>query len=203
MLDFRDKCPTNTCTKTFSNYRSYKFPWLRNDYHERCGYCNDHDSWSGGRRGMQIDHFAPKKKFRALENIYDNLVYSCFYCNNSKSDDWVTKKPNQPISRLGTTGYIHPRETNYDSAFKRDNKGNIQPQSDVARYMYKELCLGLKRHSLIFRLELLEKLWVEAKSAIQGGNLDAKTLTRLNDKKRDLADRFMDLLQEYKTELNN
>jgi uncharacterized protein (TIGR02646 family) len=203
IIDFREKCPTNTCKKKYKNYRTYKTPWLETDYYQRCGYCNGHDSWSGGRRGMQIDHFAPKKKFPKLETEYDNLVYSCFYCNNNKSDDWVTNDASRPICAKGLTGYIHPRNTTYDAAFKRSLNGKILPQNDVAKYMFTELCLGMKRHELIFKLEQLEKMWIEIHNTIGLGGLDEPTVERLTQRKMELADRFLQYFVKYKQDLNN
>ena len=198
MLDFRKHQLGNTCTKTYKNYRDYKDPWLINDFGNRCGYCNGHDSWAGGRRGMQIDHFAPKKKFPLLKNVYTNLVYSCFYCNNHKSDDWVTASDRQPISGDKLTGYIHPRDNAYVAAFKRDFSGEIIPLNDVAKYMFKKMCLGLKRHQLIFILEELLEIWQELNTLVVDPKLDNTKRNVLENRKSQVSNKFMEYILIYR-----
>jgi len=205
MDDFRVCVPTDTCTKIYADYKSYKIPWLKEDFFERCGYCNDHDAWSNGRRGMQIDHFVPKKKFAAVFNVhqYSNLVYSCFYCNNNKSDDWVTTDPLQPIGPDGKRGYIHPRNPQYDLAFKRGVDGSIIPQNEVGNYMYTVLCLGLKRHRLIFHLEKLLVIYNELKSEIADLNTSTADRKLLKEKLQEIAVEFVDYYQDFRITLNN
>lgn len=199
---FRKHLPTNTCTKLYNNYRDYKAP-LTKDFFSKCGYCNDHDSWAGGRRGMQIDHFAPKKKFAHLINDYSNLIYACFYCNNNKSDDWVTENATQSICSNGITGYIHPRLATYDKAFTRDESGKIIPQNEVAVYMYTKLALGLKRHALIFLLEKLNDLWLKLHNTMENDNLDLNLKKKLNERKNELANEFLEYFNEYRKTLND
>lgn len=201
MLDFRIEVPSNTCHKTFKNYRSYKVPWLVQDFFNRCGYCNDHDSWAGGRIGMQIDHFAPKKKFPLQENVYGNLIYSCFYCNNNKSDDWVTDSYDKPVCINNITGYIHPRDVNYSVAFQRNDFGKIVPMSDVAKYMFTQLCLGLKRHQLIFILEQLYGLWNELEDLVIDEGIDKEKRNILDKRKKEIADKFVKYLHDYRATL--
>lgn len=201
MPDFRTHHPDNTCVKVCQNYREYKDPWLIRDFKNRCGYCNDHDVWASGRRGMQIDHFAPKKKFPLQKNIYTNLVYSCFYCNNHKSDDWVTDAYDRPVCINSITGYIHPRDINYAVAFQRTGSGKITPISDVAKYMFTKLCLGLKRHELIFILEELNELWNQLNHLIIDDTIDEEKRKILRDRKRSVSDKFMEYFQQYRRTL--
>lgn len=204
MDNFRASIPTNTCTKVYADYRSYKL-LLKKDYFDRCGYCNGHDAWSNGRRGMQIDHFVPKTKFAALFNVhqYSNLVYSCFYCNNNKSDDWVTIDPLKPIGPDGKKGYIHPRDKSYDDAFKRAKDGSILPQNDVGRYMFMVLCLGLKRHRLIYHLEKLLELFVDLKKEITDLNTSTADRKMLKEKLSEIAVEFVDYYQEFRVTISN
>lgn len=201
---FRDNVPLNTCTKQFADYKAYKIPWLQDDFFNRCGYCNDADAYMGGRRGMQIDHFVPKKKFGTVFEVhaYSNLVYSCFYCNNNKSDDWVTDDPNLPISIDALTGYIHPRDLQYDLAFKRSEDGDILPQNDVSKYMYKVLCLGLKRHKLIFLLEKLYNLYEEVMGQIEDINTGAEDQIKLTEKMEKVSAAFMRYFSMFRKELD-
>jgi len=91
---FRNAIPKRTCSKKYKSYHSYK-SYLREDFSKRCGYCNDLDVLCGGRRGFQIDHFRPQKKFEHLKINYDNLIYSCPYCNRAKSDDWPSNSEHE------------------------------------------------------------------------------------------------------------
>lgn len=202
MPDFRTHDIENTCTKTYKVYGSYK-PWLITDFKQKCGYCNDHDLWAGGKRGMQIDHFAPKKKFPDHECTYDNLVYSCFYCNNHKSDDWVTEHHNQPVSDDNLSGYIHPRGAEYTAAFTRDDDGKIVALTDVAKYMHRQLCLGLKRHELIHKLEELFDLREQLNQLVIDESIPQDKRDILVNQRKEISDKFMDYLTEYRQTLNN
>lgn len=150
---FRDKNPIRTCNLTYTNYRNYK-EYLRTDFSKRCGYCDDLDYYNGGMRGYHIDHFKPKSKFKDLENIYSNLIYSCPYCNLSKHDDWPAGKSTTNIKN--NKGYIDPCDSSYSTQhFSRSKTGKIIPNTEVAKYMYRKLKLGLKRHQLIWLKEIV------------------------------------------------
>jgi uncharacterized protein (TIGR02646 family) len=91
MFDLVLSKPTRTCAESYSNYRSFK-KHLENDFNNRCGYCDDPDSYYGQEISYHIDHFKPKSEFPELEVEYKNLVYSCPYCNRAKSNKWKAKK---------------------------------------------------------------------------------------------------------------
>lgn len=141
--------PERTCTKKYLNYRSYK-DYLREDFYNCCGYCDDNDMWSGGKRAYHIDHFAPKSLFSELENEYSNLIYSCPFCNGAKSNDWVTNSYDKPVDFEKRIGYIDPCDENYVKQFKRESDGSITPKSDVGKYMWEKLNLFLRRHKAIY-----------------------------------------------------
>ena len=144
-LNFRDTSPSRSYTgREFSDYKRYKDS-LEKDFCQRCGYTYCHQDWFGGKRNFQIDHFKPKSIYPELETKYSNLVYSCSYVNRAKSDD------------IGN--YIDPCDVDYNDHFYRDELGNIYPveTSNSAKYMYKKLKLYLKRYSIIWMLEQLEK----------------------------------------------
>jgi len=86
----REEIPQRIFDQHYNNYRAYK-EHLRTDFHRRCGYCNDLDHHCNGVRGFHIDHFVPLKPYSeqhpSIETDYNNLVYSCPYCNNAKSND--------------------------------------------------------------------------------------------------------------------
>ncbi len=160
MNSFRDKDPLKRdAPKAVAHYREYKSD-LKEDFYSRCGYCNDTDHWSGGWRFYQLDHFVPKKYLVAIsQHEYSNLIYSCFYCNNSKRAKWPSK--DEQIAIVGNEGFINPRETVYTDHLERDGDGNIIAKSDLGVYMIKALKLKLKRHCIIWKLEKMEGLFDE------------------------------------------
>lgn len=86
------------------NYRSYK-PKLREDFSYACGYCEIRESEIGGSDVFHIDHYAPVSKFPHLECAYENLIYSCRFCNRFKSNYW----PN-PIEKLQGKIIVNPKK---------------------------------------------------------------------------------------------
>ena len=132
----------------------------------------------------------------------NNFIYSCFYCNNNKSDDWVTTDPLQPISPDGLSGYITPRSNQYDLAFKRRPDGSIVPQSEVGIYMYKTLCLGLKRHRLVYILEQLYALYLTLQLEIDDLNTTIEDGVILNEKLAKVSVSFMEYYSKFRLTLN-
>ena len=147
MNKVQKKKPTRTCTRTYSHYRSFK-PYLRDDFNQRCGYCDDQDCYAGGTRGCHIDHFKPHsiKEFKSLKESYSNLVYSCPYCNGVKSNKWKD-----------TNGFVDPCENEYDNHLKRNDIGEIIYETDQGQYIYLNLNLGLKRHELLWCIDKLKQ----------------------------------------------
>lgn len=154
-MSFHRVKPVHThLTRTYSNYRRYK-DLLANDFHECCGYCDDHHSFSGGQNNYHIDHFAPKSIFPTLENEYSNLVYSCPYCNRSKSDKWVSSEANENI--VDGIGFADPCDTDYDAHLYRKSDGSIAYKDSVGEYMFKELNLCLERHRIAYMMDMLDR----------------------------------------------
>jgi len=170
MKPFRNSIPRRTCTNKYSTYTAYK-PYLRSDFRKRCGYCDDIDSVCGGVRGFHIDHFRPKVPFSHLKNEYGNLVYSCPYCNNAKSNDWPSGVENITILDDGS-GYLDPCDIDFDNHFERYDHGRIRPKTTVGKYMYKKLKLGLRRHQLAWAFEQLEMTLRELDSELNNTQLD-------------------------------
>jgi len=135
-----------------SNYRDYK-PELRKDFNGRCGYCNDHE---GLRNSFyEIDHFVPKTLLEINEYAdYGNLVFSCRYCNNSKSNKWPTRDRHKCNDKV--EGFIDPCDLDYAPHFCRNSMGEIIPQSKLGKWMHRELKLYLRRHSILWQIEKLD-----------------------------------------------
>jgi hypothetical protein len=151
---FRLAHPIRACKVKYKNYRSYKDS-LRRDFARACGYCDDTDHYCGGVNAFHIDHFRPLKHYADLECAYDNLVYACSYCNIAKSDDWPCL--GKQTTYFQGTGYVDPCDPSFVDHFERSDVGQIAPKTDVGRYMYQQLKLGLRRHELIWLLRQLQE----------------------------------------------
>lgn len=149
MSDFRKISPTRRNNppqvKRYQEYKSF----LREDFHQRCGYCGDHDFFK--ENFYEIDHFEPKDLRSGKEKDYSNLVYSCRLCNNSKRAKWPTQEISKPND--GIQGWIDPCASGYKDQFTRLSDGSIQPVTNLGRWMWSALTLGNPRHRIIWMLE--------------------------------------------------
>ena len=143
---------------------------LAQDFHNRCGYCDD--SGILVKQAFHIDHFAPKSIFPELKNRYENMVYSCPYCNQSKSNKWAGNTASENI--FEGKGFCDPCSDDYSNHLKRSENGEMYAISGVGRYMFIELKLYLKRHSIIYRIELLEEAIVRLQKHIENECSDEK-----------------------------
>lgn len=124
---------------------------LVKDFDHKCAYCDDHDGYSGGYNAYHVEHFAPKEKFKELEFVYDNLLYSCPYCNIAKSNKWISDKAD--INIMENKGFIDPCTDEYYIHLQRDDIGEIIHLTEIGEYIYYELKLYLKRHRILHNLE--------------------------------------------------
>ncbi|GJK50778.1 hypothetical protein TUM17560_31550 [Serratia marcescens] len=157
MFPLRKNDPKRTAQKKLNKYNSYKEA-LSKDFFCCCGYCGAHHVYYGSGKCFHIDHFAPKSKFKHLENEYSNLVYSCPTCNIAKSNDWCGNNENESISN--GIGYIEPCDTQYSEAFYRDSSGKIRYKegNSAAKYMYDKLKFGLRRHEIFWLADYFYEL---------------------------------------------
>jgi uncharacterized protein (TIGR02646 family) len=185
MLNFRDAHPKRSGkVPLYKSYKRYK-PLLKKDFNDRCGYCNDEDSWAGGVRVYQIDHFVPRKHLKTIqESDYSNLVYSCSYCNRKKWDDWPSQ--DEKVHNDGKVGYIDPCSDDYSNHFRRNQHGEIEHVTELGSYMHKKLNLFLRRHAIIWNLHMLDSQIQEL------GELKAKGLFNTKHEKE-----FSILLADY------
>ncbi len=186
-LPFRKEIPSRNFQKEYKNYRLYKKP-LSIDFKNKCGYCGDYDFWSGGPSNYHIDHFAPKSKFEDLKSNYSNLVYSCPYCNRYKSDDWISDNPK--INILNNKGYIDPCDKLYDGALCRNLLGEILYKNDIGKYMYFNLKLYLKRHSIIYKLTMIYELMDRLGESLTKSGLDEES-------KKNIKNVYLELSLEF------
>lgn len=200
MEKFRAKTPKRRDIHIkVSRYQDHK-PNLRIDFNKECGYCGSHDRWRDTY--FEVDHFIPKDFFEKNSNIketdYFNLVYSCRKCNNSKRAKWPSQS--ETIFNDGKIGFIDPCDTEYDNLFHRNRKGQIVCNSDLARWIYKELKFGERERQLelIWNLnrlrvlimnletELKKKKNIKTKESIQAKIDECKILSY--DYEHDLKD---------------
>jgi hypothetical protein len=69
---------------------------LRRRFDFRCGYCGVSEVDAGTE--LTVDHFQPRSHGGADEST--NWVYSCFTCNNHKSDAWTPNSPQRILHPL-------------------------------------------------------------------------------------------------------
>ena len=191
MSILRSNLPLRSCEKVYSNYRKYK-PYLSSDFNNRCGYCDDFDGWLGGEGTYHIDHFAPKSKFSELENVYNNLVYSCAFCNRFKSNDWPSD--DYKVTHVGDIGYIDPCSPKYETHFNRDIYGNINPENELGIYMHKKLQLFLSRHRIIWNLTRIKIELDEIRPLIDQYKHDAEKYKKVKELYFILSIEFQDYL---------
>lgn len=172
MNPFRYKIPQHRNNrKECEHYSSYK-DTLEADFNNRCGYCNDLNTYR--INNFAIDHFVPQNPNGFAHNIkpnyYYNLVYSCHYCNNSKSNKWPTQDAN--IHNDGISGFVLPTSKKYGELLYRDKDGTILPMNNtpLASYIIKELNLKHPIHSLLWRFEKVLELEKQVKEKLKVRN---------------------------------
>lgn len=189
---FRDFTPKRqNITRKVSDYKNHRSD-LKNDFKERCGYCNDIYVWRFA--SFEIDHFIPRKKDKKTfltiksETDYSNLVYACKSCNNSKSNKWPTNDEN--LHNENDIGFIDPCDDNYNLQFDRLNNGQIKAITSLGTWMFTELKLYKPQHEFIWNLEELDKI-IEESEIILKSTTD-ETLTS------DLKDLILDFYRKYR-----
>jgi len=165
-MDVQKTKPIRDCKKIYKNYGSYKEN-LRTDFNSRCGYCDDLDVYCGGKRSFHIDHFMPHSipAFLHLKHSYDNLVYSCPYCNGAKSNKWQN-----------VNGFIDPCDINYGTHIERHSSGQIISKSIIGDYIFINLSLGLFRHKLLWNIEKLDSQKKQLLSIIENTKKEKNNL---------------------------
>jgi HNH endonuclease. len=170
---------------------------LVEDFRHRCAYCDDYDGFSGGSKTYHVDHFAPKSKFKELEFVYENLMYSCPYCNTAKKDKWVGY--DSKISVINDEGFINPCSIEYDRHFFRDDRGNIKPLTNLGSYMYRELKLYLSRHRIIYNLDKINSQIQQLKIKKENGE-NTKKIDKIYN---ELFKAFNEYYNEFLENINN
>ena len=155
MSVFRSHTPKRRLISTkVKKYSAHKED-LRLDYRNRCGYCNDIESYRIS--WFEIDHFVPKEYLKTItEEDYSNLVYACRSCNNAKRAKWPTK--DEKVHNQNYEGFIDPCNDDYNSQFNRLPNGRIVPNSNLGEWIYNALKLYKPQHEFIWNIEVLDDL---------------------------------------------
>lgn len=148
--DFRDFKIVRNCKREYKNYKSY-LPNLADDFKHRCAYCNMLDKYIS--QGYPIDHFIPrevyeKAKLAELEYDYNNLMYCCPKCNNSKSSQY---EGNIYDGSYKNEMFYNPVDIDYNNIFYRNEYGGISSE-DVKG---KDMIINLKLFSPIYHFSFL------------------------------------------------
>lgn len=174
MGDFRKITPKRRENAPLGKtYQEYK-PLLRDDFHQRCGYCGDHEYFR--ETFYEIDHFVPKTLDSGKENDYFNLVYSCRSCNNSKRAKWPTGDATLPND--GQKGWIDPCDEQFSAQFDRLEDGSVMSKTVLGHWMWKALTMGNPIHRLKW---ILEQLYLELEKTDALDVTDVVELRRIKE----------------------
>ena len=177
---FVEKTPTHRLNPpVYASYSQYR-NLLISDFNKRCAYCNDSHRYR--IRSFAIDHFVPKIPENCISTIphnkYDNLIYSCPYCNRAKWNKWPTN--DDSVHNNGIIGFVKPTDPIYKSMFIRSREGRIIPieNNSLAIYIKNELMLWNPIHSLMWKIEKLMNL--DLKVRLKLSEINNEELLRLH-----------------------
>lgn len=176
--EFKKHTITRTCDRQYKDFHSYK-DYLKDDFKERCAYCNMHDKWIMPL-SFQIDHFIPRAKFekigrKDLDNDYNNLMYSCPICNRLKSDVFDGEISNDEIKN---PYFYNPVDVDYNTIFTRDEKGRIQSEDVLGQDMIKRLQLYRPTKQMAWFLDELKQVYDQIETRMKS-EMDAGKRAKL------------------------
>lgn len=134
ILPARRVKPTRRPKKNWSLHKGD----LREDFNSHCAYCGSYDGYR--HTYFEVDHFVPKVLFVKTGIIqlcqYDNLVYSCKFCNNNKLSQWPSN--DEKVRVVGDAGFIDPCDATYDVHLYRTADGAILWHTNLGRWIATE-----------------------------------------------------------------
>jgi len=154
MRAFREFTIIRNCNKEYKQYSTYK-PHLKNDFKNRCAYCNILDS--SITTPFEVDHFIPKNTFKhdwpECDTLYGNLMYSCKKCNGAKSDQYsgVLDKEN-----FVNDEFYNPVDSDLGEIFFRNEVGGIDSEDKKGKEMIQKIKLYRPIHNLAWIVEKLQ-----------------------------------------------
>lgn len=137
-MTVRDQLPVRrlapTQSPTGENWSAHK-PDLKIDFKDHCAYCGSYDGYR--HTYFEVDHFVPKSLFIVKGKIdlcqYDNLVYSCKFCNNIKLSKWPSK--DEDVRVINETGFVDPCDADFDNHLFRTADGAIMWKSNLGKWL--------------------------------------------------------------------
>ncbi len=148
--DFRNFRITRNCKKEYDNYKSY-LSNLAEDFNHRCAYCNTLDKHMN--QSYPIDHFIPQEALKGTDmekliHDYNNLMYCCPKCNNTKSSQY---KGDIHDGSYNNDLFYNPVDTDYNEIFYRNEYGGISSEDMKG----KDMIINLKLFSPIYNFSFL------------------------------------------------
>lgn len=112
---------------------------VRARFHRRCGYCAVSEEDTGGE--LTVDHYTPA--VAGGDDSDENLVYSCYRCNQFKADFHPTD-----MDRARGHYVLHPMRDDFTRHVRlNENSGHIEAISETGRFHI--ALLHLNRASLV------------------------------------------------------
>jgi hypothetical protein len=102
---------------------------LRRRYEFHCGYCGVSEMEVGAE--LTVDHFQPRS--RGGRDGPENWVYSCFTCNNHKSDVWAPDS----LQRV-----LHPLDDPVSEHLAQRPDGTLMGLTETGRFHIEQLQLN-------------------------------------------------------------
>jgi len=157
--------------------KDYKHPLnkeaLRKSTSGKCMYCEskmEHNSFS------LVEHIKPKSKFPELEFVWDNLGFSCEWCNTNKSDKYDEAIPfinpynENPEEHLVFLEHImYPKNGSARGEYtkkelKLNRSGLIDDRKEKIIYIKKMINAAFNASIESLRNQMIEELKTEAES---------------------------------------
>lgn len=190
--------PVTTNNPTGEKWSEHK-PDLKEDFHSHCGYCGSFDGFR--HTYYEVDHFVPKDLFREVGWIsdcqYDNLVYSCKFCNNKKWNKWPSRDIN--IHNKNNEWFVDPCNSDYDDHLFRTQDWRIRWKTDLWKWMVEK---GFKFDErdyaiqLFWNLNEIRKLLNILKIEKDKHEISSDLYNKINDKMKDPALLYYELDME-------
>ena len=146
---------------------------LRRSTSGKCMYCEsrmEHNSFS------HVEHIKPKSKFPELEFVWDNLGFSCEWCNTNKSDKYDEAIPfinpynENPEEHLVFLEHImYPKNGSARGEYtktelKLNRSGLIDDRKEKIIYIKKMINAAFNASIESLRNQMIEELKTEAES---------------------------------------
>lgn len=203
-MNVRDRLPQRRPNPTKNpegnNWSDHK-PDLREDFYKHCGYCGSYDHFS--HTWFEVDHFVPKSLFTISGKIglcqYDNLVYSCKFCNNIKLSKWPSN--DETIPNINDMGFVDPCSNDFDNQIYRTASGSIRWLTPLGKWIVE---VGFKFDERDYAVKLLWEL-NQLKKCMEFLVEEAEKHATNSKEYKDLIDKAKDLALDlclYRNELD-